>query len=207
MRRLLLILFLLGISAAILSQGLPDKPKKSASPVETITPAQNLLVLTARHCASYVRRDGSIDAAACRLDPTTVYYQSATHNLRTNGGADWWANQTVGGSNSSAATVQGRYLALSADTTSPASTDSACPSELTGGLARAQASAAHTAGTTQTTLTYTWTYGASTSQTIAKVCAFNAASGGTLLLEALISPSATVSAPTDQFTVNYAINY
>lgn len=207
MRRFSIILCLLGVSVFIASQGLPGKPKKSASPVETITPAQNLLVLTARHCAHYVRRDGSIDAAACRLDPTTVYYQSATHNLRTNGGADWWANQTVGGSSSTAATIQGRYLALSADTTSPAAADSTCPGELSGGLARAQASATHTAGTTQSTLTYTWTYGASGNQTIAKVCAFNASSGGTMLLEALISPSATVTAPTDQFTVNYTINF
>ena len=207
MRRFLPIVCVLGISVVILSQGLPDKPKKSASPVETITAAQNTLVLTARHCAKYRRRDGSIDSAACRLDPTTVYYQSATHNLRTNGGADWWANQTVGGSNSTAATAQGRYLALSADTTAPAATDSTCTAELAGGLARAQAPATHTAGTTQTTLTYTWTYGASGNQSIAKVCAFNAASGGTLLLEALISPSATVSAPTDQFTVNYTVNF
>jgi hypothetical protein len=126
-----------------------------------------------------------------------------SNNLRTNGGTDWWNGQLFGAANGTAV-----YLALTTDTATPAAGDTSCASEETAnGLARVQAAVNHTAGTASSTLTYQWTYAGSTSKTIDKVCLFNQASGGTLIAEAFLNPSASVAASGDKITVNYTLNW
>lgn len=131
--------------------------------------------------------------------------RSEQHNLRTTVGIDFWDSQLfkVG---TAAATAN--FIALTTDATAPAAGDSTLTSELTtNGLARAQASDAHTSGTAQSVLSHTWTYTGSTSVVIAKAGLFNAASLGSMVLETLLSSTATVSANGDTVTVSWTINY
>lgn len=121
--------------------------------------------------------------------------------LITNGGRDALHGQHWG---TSAAAAQFNYLAISSATTGFAATDTTLASELTtNGLARAQATFAHTAGTNTSTLTKTWTYTGSTSQTIGSCATFNASSAGTLGEEDALSSSITVSTNGDTATVTY----
>lgn len=98
------------------------------------------------------------------------------------------------------------YGALSTDTATPLAADTVLASELTtNGLARAQMSFAHTAGTNTSTLTHTWTYTGSTPVVVAKWANFNAASSGTMGEEDLLSATATVTASGDSCTVTFTL--
>jgi hypothetical protein len=126
-------------------------------------------------------------------------------NLRVNGGADFWDAQLF---KVAAAAATANYIALTADATTPAAADTTLASEITtNGLARAQATDTHTAAASSSALAYTWTYTGATSVTIAKVGLFNASSAGTMVLETLLSSTATVSTNGDTVTVTWTINF
>lgn len=131
--------------------------------------------------------------------------QSKVYNLRTNVGADFWDAQLF---KVAAAGATANYIALTADVTAPAATDTTLTSEIaTNGLARAQAADAHTGGTISSTLSKTFTYTGSTSVTVAKVGLFNASSSGTLVLETLLGSSGTVSANGDTIAISWTVNF
>lgn len=129
------------------------------------------------------------------------------HELVTNAGKDHLFAATYGTSAQPAAM---NYLALTANTTAPAAGDTTLTGEIAtagGGLIRKQATYAHTNGTSTATLTATFTANGSDALpvTIGKVGAFNASSAGTMGLETLLSPTATISASGDNTTVTSTI--
>jgi hypothetical protein len=105
------------------------------------------------------------------------------------------------------------YIALSTDATAVAegAADTTLPGEVTtagGALGRAQAAYAHTTGTSTYTLsrTYTASSGTGLPVTIAKIGVLNAASGGTLVFQTLITPAtATISARGDSLTITETV--
>ena len=135
-----------------------------------------------------------------------LVYLSSTPNLITNAGEDLISRQTACGAIAAPTCANGGiYIALSNDTVTPAATDTACSLEQTAnGLTRTQGTYAHSAGSNQHTITATFTYTTSAySTTISKVCMFDAALGGNLFAETLLSPTATVSATGDQITITW----
>lgn len=104
---------------------------------------------------------------------------SHTPNLRTTAGLNWQAD--VMGNPTQPAPA--RYIALTADATTPASADTTLAGELTAnGFARAAGTYAHTAGASSYTISNTFT--ATGTATINKVGLFTAAAAGTLAFEA-----------------------
>lgn len=98
------------------------------------------------------------------------------------------------------------YMALTANTTSPANGDTTLTGEITtasGGLIRKVCVVAHTAGATTYTLTPVFTANGSDSLpvTIGKAATFNSITSGQMLFETLVSPTATLSQSGDQLTV------
>lgn len=122
--------------------------------------------------------------------------------MRTNNGLDWQAGVMA---NVSSQPAPGNYIALTADATAPAVTDSSLTGEYTTlGLSRMAATYAHTSGTSTYTLTATWT--ASGTATINKQGVFNAASSGTMIFESLEPTTATV-VNTDTFTSTTTVTF
>jgi hypothetical protein len=136
-------------------------------------------------------------------------HRSFQHNLRVNGGADFWSTQLFGVSGINGQTGTAGYMALTADSTAPNATDTTLPSEITtNGLGRTtQLTPTHSAGASSSSFSHTWTYTGSTSVTIAKVGLFNASSSGTLVLETLLASTGTVNANGDTISVTWTINY
>jgi hypothetical protein len=102
------------------------------------------------------------------------------------------------------------YIALTANSTAPAAGDTTLTGEITtagGGLVRAQATPAHTNGTSTYTLTKTFTANGSDALpvTIAKIGVFNDASVGTMMFETLLNTTATISASGDALTVTETV--
>ena len=127
-------------------------------------------------------------------------------SLETNAGKDWRAALQ-----GSAAGVPANYVALTANATAPAATDTTLTAEIAtagGGLVRKQGTYAHTAGTASYTITTTFTANGSDALpvTVAKRGVLTASSGGTLAYEALVSPTATLSASGDQLTLTDTFN-
>lgn len=96
-------------------------------------------------------------------------------------------------------------IALTANATAPAAGDTTLTAEITtasGGLIRAQAAFAKSS-TKVYTLIKTFTVNGSDviPVTIAKFGVFNAASSGTMAIETLVSPTATLSAVGDALTI------
>lgn len=126
--------------------------------------------------------------------------------LRTNAGADFQARVMADtASNGTGSYAAANYLALSTDATVPAAGDTTLTGELTAsGLGRAQATYAHTNGTTTYTLTKAYTSSDATPRTINKVGVFNATSVGTMVFEtALASPPTLQSG--DSLTVTETV--
>lgn len=97
-------------------------------------------------------------------------------------------------------------MAVSTDTVAPAAGDTALVSEqAANGLARAVASAVHTAGTNIWTYTVTFTYTGSTSVTITKMALFDAATGGNLIAEDLLTSAVPFSTSGDNVPLQYQI--
>jgi len=127
--------------------------------------------------------------------------------LHTNG-KDMIASALGDSSGSRAAAAN--YLALTANSGSPAASDTTLTGEITtasGGLIRAAATYAHTTGAATYTLTKTFTANGSDSLpvTIAKVGVFNASSGGTMVWSALLSSTATLTASGDTLAITETI--
>lgn len=102
------------------------------------------------------------------------------------------------------------YIALTEGVAAPADTDTVLTGELNaagGGLNRAQAIYAHTAGASSYTLTKAFTMAAAdgSTRTPAKIGVFNAASTGTMVFETAI-PSPPVMTPGDQVTITETVN-
>lgn len=98
------------------------------------------------------------------------------------------------------------FIALTANNTSPGAGDTTLTGEITtggGGLIRAISTPAHTNGTSTYTLTKTFTANGSDSLpvTIAKIGVFNASSSGTMMLETLLSATATLAASGDSVAI------
>jgi len=147
-----------------------------------------------------------------RLGVALLLLRNTLLGLETNAGKDWRAG--VMGSTSSTGTgsyAPMTWVALTANATAPAAGDTTLTAEITtagGGLVRKQSTYAHTAGTSSYTQTTTFTANGSDSLpvTIAKRGVFNASSAGTLGYEALVSPTATLSASGDQLTLTDTYN-
>lgn len=127
--------------------------------------------------------------------------------LLTNAGRDALHGQHLGTSTQPASL---NYMALSANATAPSTASTTLPGEITtagGGLLRAQATYAHTAGTNTSTLTKTFTANGSDTLpvTIAKIGVLNATSVGTLGYETLLNATATLSASGDNLTVTETV--
>lgn len=128
--------------------------------------------------------------------------------MLTNAGRDMVSSALGDRSGSRAAAAD--YMALTANSTSPAAGDTTLTGEIataSGGLIRAQATYAHTNGTSTFTLTKTFTSNGNDSLpvTVAKVGIFNAASGGSLVWETLLGTTATISASGDSLTVTETV--
>jgi hypothetical protein len=130
--------------------------------------------------------------------------------MRTTAGADYEAMLLAGASNGTGSSAPANYIGLSTNATAPAAGDTVLAGELNnagGGLNRAQALYAHTAGTSSYTLTKTFTANASdgASNTIQKIGIFNAASSGTMFLETAVpNPPTLVSG--DQLTITETVS-
>jgi len=104
--------------------------------------------------------------------------------------------------------LNANWIALTTDATAAAAGDTTLASEeTTNGLARAQATDTHTASATSSLLSKTFTYTGSTSKVIAKVGLFDQSANGRLILETVLSSTATVNANGDTLTINWTINY
>lgn len=132
--------------------------------------------------------------------------------MRVNAGADFQAGvMSSTSSNGTGTYAAANYMALSTDSTAPAATDTTLAGELSnvgGGLNRAQAVYAHTAGTSSYTLSKSFTANSNdgTSNTVSKIGIFNASSGGTLFLETALSIGATLG-PGDLLTITETVNF
>jgi hypothetical protein len=122
-------------------------------------------------------------------------------NLRTTVGIDYTAD-SLGKSSSRPAVAE--YIAVTTDSGSPAAGDTTLASEIsTGGLARAQATYAHSGGATSYTLTKAFTASA-THTAVVKGGVFNASSSGTMFLESTFTSASLVSG--DTLTITWTCN-
>jgi hypothetical protein len=129
--------------------------------------------------------------------------------LKTNAGNDFQAKQMAGGTAS--ATAVAKWVALTANTTAPAATDTTLTAEITtggGGLIRTVGVYAHTTSAANYTLTTTFTANGSDSLpvTIGKRGVFDAASAGNLVFTTLVLPTATLSASGDVLTLTDTVS-
>ena len=123
--------------------------------------------------------------------------------LKTNAGNDFQAAQMAG---AASATAVAKWVALTANSTTPAAGDTTLTGEITtggGGLIRKAGTYAHTTSAASYTLTTVFTANGSDSLpvTIAKRGVFDAASSGNLVFTTLLSSTATLSASGDQLTI------
>jgi len=152
----------------------------------TVTPSSSLSV--SGQVRVTVVRDGKI------------IFDETNHNLITNAGKDFIAQQ-VG--STSPATNGANYIALSADSTTPSASDTTLTGEITsGGLARAQGTYSHTAGTNTFTIQKTFTATASFTG-VQKSGLFTASTSGTLVAENTFSPVNLISG--DQLQITWTI--
>jgi hypothetical protein len=112
-------------------------------------------------------------------------------------------------SNGTGTYAAANYIALTANSTAPSSSDTTLTGEInnaSGGLNRAQATYAHTVGASTYTLSKTFTANSNdgSSNTINKIGIFNASSSGTLVYEdAVTSPPTLVSG--DSLTITNTV--
>jgi hypothetical protein len=105
-----------------------------------------------------------------------------------------------------------KYMALTANATAAAATDTTLTAEIVtggGGLIRVASVYAHTTTTKIFTLTKTFTVNGSDTipVTIAKFGIFNAASSGSLFCENVLAATATLSAIGDQLTITETVTF
>lgn len=148
------------------------------------------------YCSVAVKRAGSTE---------WEQIMSYVHNTFTNAGRDLAHAQMY--TNTSAGTRGAGFIAVSADTGTPAAGDTALTGEIaTGGLTRADATTpgkAHSAGTNTSTVGHTFT--ASSAHTaVHKAALFNASSGVTMAHAAVFSSDVTL-AINDQLQVTFTL--
>lgn len=126
--------------------------------------------------------------------------------LRTNSGRDFQSGVMFStASNGGGAFASATYIGVSADTTAPAAGDVTLTGEIsTGTLVRAQATYAHTTGTSSATLTRLFT--SDQTITVAKIGVFNNPTfgAGTMVLESLLATVATMVSG-DQLSITETI--
>lgn len=128
--------------------------------------------------------------------------------LKTNAGNDFQYAQMAG---SASATAVGKWVALTANTTSPTGSDTTLSGEITtagGGLIRKAGTPAHTTGASSYTITTTFTANGNDSLpvTIGKRGIFDASTSGNLIFSTLVSPTATLSASGDALTLTDTVS-
>lgn len=127
--------------------------------------------------------------------------------LLTNAGRDAIHAQMVG---TSAQPAAANYIALTANSATPAAGDTTLAGEITtagGGLIRAQATYAHTAGTNTSTLTRTFTANGTDALpvTLAKIGVFNGTGAVTMMFESLLNATATLNVSGDSMVLTETI--
>lgn len=143
------------------------------------------------------------------VDPTELHDAARTPELMTNAGRDAIFSQVLG---TSAQPAAFNYIALTANGTTPSTSDTTLAAEIAtggGGLIRKQATFAHTNGTSTATLTATFTANGSDSLpvTVHKIGVFNASSSGTLGFTANLNADATYNASGDNMTLTDTHTY
>ena len=136
-----------------------------------------------------------------------LVYDTLQHNTITNTGEGIISACTARGATSApGCTNGGVFVALSTDAGVTAPTDLTCPSELaTNGLGRAVGTYSPVT-TNSHKVAVTFTNTGTTPVNISKVCMFDAASGGSLFAEDVLSNTASV-APNDQITINWTFTH
>lgn len=129
-----------------------------------------------------------------------AFFARLSPMLKTNGGQDFQAAQMAG---AASATAVSKWVALTANTTAPAATDTTLTGEIvTAGLTRQVGTYAHTTGVNTYTITTTFTaQAADVPVTVGKRAHFTAITGGTMTFEVLVTPTATLSAAGDTLTL------
>lgn len=175
----------------------------------------NQVRVEARHCQAYISHPRwfgrhflghhtqltSHGSDLCQADSSTVFYFELTHNIKTNAGVDFVDAQVSG----TASTSTAQWIGLSTSVTAVSATDTSLPSEITAnGLGRAQATYAHTVGSTTYTLTELFTATGSQSG-IAKVGVLTANfPGGTLVYEVLLGTPGSLNSG-DQLSAQWTV--
>lgn len=131
--------------------------------------------------------------------------------LYTNAGRDWVSQQVLGAA-VAAATNQGKWIALTANATSPTATDTTLTGEIataSGGLIRAAGTVAHTTGASTSTVSNTFTANGNDSLPVvlAKAALFNASATGTMIFETLLAATATLAAVGDNVALTWTVNH
>lgn len=128
--------------------------------------------------------------------------------LKVNTGNDFQYQQMASGSAS--ATAVGKWVGLTANTTTPVVGDTTLTGEIAtagGGLIRKAGTAAHTTSASSYTITTVFTVNGSDSipVTIGKRGIFDALTSGNLIFSTLVTPTATLSAVGDALTLTDTI--
>lgn len=119
--------------------------------------------------------------------------RQVTVNLKTNAGVDFICNQ-IGNSALASATAVAKFMAISADATAPAVSDTTLTGEIVAnGLGRQAATYGHTNGQTTFTQQSVWNTITGTQNGIQKMALFTAVSGGTMVFETLLAVAKSVS--------------
>lgn len=133
--------------------------------------------------------------------------------LFLNSGRDWLSQQMFGAA-VAAATNQGKYIALTANTASPAGADTSLTGEITtasGGLVRAAGTVAHTIGASTTTVSNTFTANGSDTLPVTVAKAWLAKgltpTSGDGVFETLFSTTATLSASGDNIALVWTLTH
>lgn len=135
----------------------------------------------------------------------------AERALRVDAGKDFQSRVMADtASNGTGSYAAANYMALTANATAPAAGDTTLTAEIAtagGGLLRAQAAYAHTAGASTYTLIKTFTANGSDALpvTVAKIGIFNASAAGTMAFETLLSATATLTVSGDQLQVTETV--
>jgi hypothetical protein len=189
---------------SMIARGLGDAHRKFAI---AVAEAEQLLgIHAAGDAPAYINsEDPDLAAALSKHFDVPILDPQA---LLTSVGRDALHAQHLGSAGSPTQPAQFGYMAVSANATAASTASTTLPGEITtagGGLLRALATYAHTAGTNTTTLTKTFTANGSDALpvTLAKIGILNASSVGTLGYETLLSATATLTVSGDNVTITW----
>lgn len=155
-------------------------------------------------CRQELREEIRLEHATAHIqhirDGKVIWEETTEPNVKTNAGIDFLHSQ---GYNTSGAQANGLcYIALSNDTVTETATSTVLSNEIVAnGLSRAIGTYAHTAGTTTTTISKTFT--ATGAQSAQKAALFSASSSGTM--NHVLSFTQRTLANTDQLAVTFTI--